>query len=525
MTTSPYSKENLSVGIKHFLLGRGLAGLAGFATVVLLVRFMTVEHYAAYTALTGVIVLAGIIAGLGFERAISRYVPEGRLDRQAPELGRFIWIIALIRLTAAIIICLAVYAGWHWVLAIFRDVTLKEFPLALACFVLAETLFQYFSSVMQALVLQKTLTQLMVVQWAGRLLLILMFVWQQSQINLEDSLWIMAIPEMLGVIGFVLVLLNYLKKLSATQTENIKNQHHVTWPNWHDVWQLSLHNYGFTLLAAPPQGYFMKMLAAAFLPTQMVAAYGFFLSVAERLRQYIPLHLLYNLIEPVMIASYLQDKNFKMLSYRSQLLYKSNLLLMVPVIAWIAVAGPQIISLLTGGKFQEYTWILLVVFIQLTIGSHVVLLQLILNSVNSSVVLVRAGFWALIVMAIATVLACLVDIRALILGPTVFSLVCNLYVLNQIKKLKLNYAFSWQMLLGIVVAGTISAIFSYWSLSITHIATLQSVWLALVTGLIVLITYALSLPVLKAVSMSEIHLVKSFFVRKPATLKQVLSHE
>ena len=525
MNTSPYSKENLTVGIKHFLLGRGLAGLAGFATVVLLVRFMSVEHYAGYTALTGVIVLAGIIAGLGFERAVSRYVPEGRLDRQASELGRFIWIMALIRLIAAILMCLLLYIIWHWVLVIFHDVTLKKFPLALACFVLAETLFQYFSSVMQALVLQKTLTQLMIIQWAGRLLLILLFVWQQAQINLEDSLWIMAIPEMLGVVGFVLVLMYYLKKLAATPSENLPNQHHAKWPNWQDVRQLSLHNYGFTLLAAPPQGYFMKMLAAAFLPTQMVAAYGFFLSVAERLRQYIPLHLLYSLIEPVMIASYLQDKNFKTLSYRSQLLYKSNLLLMVPVIAWIAVAGSQIISLLTGGKFQEFTWILLVVFIQLTIGSHVVLLQLILNSVNASVLLVRAGFWALIVMAISTPVACLIDMRALILGSTVFSLTCNLYVLNQFKKLRLDYAFSWQMLLGVVVAGAIAAIFSYWSLSMINIITQKSIWLVVITGLVVVSVYALSLLGLKAINMHELNLVKSFLMRKKVKLEPVLSHE
>ncbi|MBC7786730.1 MAG: oligosaccharide flippase family protein [Methylophilaceae bacterium] len=525
MTTSPYSKENLSVGIKHFLLGRGLAGLAGFATVVLLVRFMSVEHYAGYTALTGVIVLAGIIAGLGFERAISRYVPEGRLERGASELGRFIWTMAFMRLAASILMCLVLYVSWDWVLAIFQDVTIKKFPLALACFVLAETLFQYFSSVLQALVLQKTLTQLMIIQWAGRLLLILLFVWQQTEINLEDSLWIMAIPEMLGVIGFVVVLLHYINKLSHAQSKKIFNQHEATWPDWQGVTQLSLHNYGFTLLAAPPQGYFMKMLAAALLPTQMVAAYGFFLSVAERLRQYIPLHLLYNLIEPVMIASYLQDKNFKTLSYRSQLLYKSNLLLMVPVIAWIVVAGPQIIGLLTGGKFQEFTWILLVVFVQLTVGSHVVLLQLILNSVNASVVLVRAGFWALIVMAISTVLACLVDMRALILGPTAFSLACNLYVLHQFKKMRLDYAFSWHMLLGVAGAGAIAAILSYWSLNFAHIDTLQPIWLALVTGLIVVIAYALSLPILKAINMSELHLLKSFFIRKPAMLNPVLGHE
>ena len=165
MTTSPYSKENLRIGILHFLLGRGLAGLAGFATVILLVRYMDVQSYAGYTALTGVIVLAGIIAGLGLERAISRYIPEGRLERSVADLGRFIWQMSFIRLAAVLIICLMIYFSWHLLPQLFQDVTIKEFPLSLACFILAETLFQHFSSILQALVMQKILTRIMVIQW------------------------------------------------------------------------------------------------------------------------------------------------------------------------------------------------------------------------------------------------------------------------------------------------------------------------------------------------------------------------
>ena len=516
MTTSPYSKENLRIGILHFLLGRGLAGLAGFATVILLVRYMDVQSYAGYTALTGVIVLAGIIAGLGLERAISRYIPEGRLERSVADLGRFIWQMSFIRLAAVLIICLMIYFSWHLLPQLFQDVTIKEFPLSLACFILAETLFQHFSSILQALVMQKILTRIMVIQWAGRLLLILLFVHNHAAISLEDSLWIMAIPEMLGVVGFVIVLQQMLIKLSESQSpEQASHQlQTANWPNWRDVMQMSMNNYGFTLLAAPPQGYFMKMLAAAFLPTQMVAAYGFFLSIAERLRQYIPLHLLYNLIEPVMIASYLQDKNFKTLSYRSQLLYKSNLLLLIPVMALIVVAGPTIIGLLTVGKYQEYSWLLLIVIMQLTVGSHVVLLQLILNSISASRVLVNAGLWSLIVMAVATMLVSLIDIRALVLCPLVFSFTCNLYVLFQFKRMQLDYAFSWRMLIGAVSAGVIATVMSYFIVLELPLSYMQPVLQIVIAGFAVIFLYGIGLVLFKAIYSSEIDLVKSFFIRK-----------
>ena len=47
---SPYSKENVRQGIWHYLLGRGFAGIGGFATVILLVRYMDVQSYAVKPA-------------------------------------------------------------------------------------------------------------------------------------------------------------------------------------------------------------------------------------------------------------------------------------------------------------------------------------------------------------------------------------------------------------------------------------------------------------------------------------------
>ena len=214
---SPYSKNNVRKNIFHYLLGRGLAGVAGFATVILLVRFMDVQSYAGFTALTGLIALSGVLAGLGLDRAISRYVPEARLERSAKELGLFIWQITAIKLLAALVVCGVFYEFWQPIIKLFSDVHLTYFPLALACFLIAETLFQHFSAVLQALLKQKMLTRILTVQWAGRLAMIIWVIFLDNAISLEESLLVMAIPEMLGVIVFVLVLIRYLNKLNIAQ--------------------------------------------------------------------------------------------------------------------------------------------------------------------------------------------------------------------------------------------------------------------------------------------------------------------
>ncbi len=516
MVNSPYSKESVRQGILHYLLGRGFAGIAGFATVILLVRYMDVQSYAGFTALTGVIVLAGIFAGLGLERAISRYVPEARLERSAKELGNFIWRITTIRLIAALVISSILYMLWQPLLQMFPDVHLVKFPITLVCFVVAETLFQHFSSVLQALIKQKALTRILIVQWAGRLAMIVWALLSNNNISLEESLWIMALPEMAGVLVFIVVIMRYLSALQQAEKtiKPVQKTDLTTWPDWHVIVKMAGNNYGFTLLAAPPQGYFMKMLAAIFLPTQMVAAYGFFISIAEKTRQYIPLHLLYNLIEPVMIGNYLQNPDFATLNHRCQLLYKSNLMLLIPLLAWIAAAGTFIIASLTGGKYQEYLWLLMLVMLQLTVGSHVVLLQLILNSVGASILLVRAGFFALIGMAVFWSVAMFINVQLIVIGPLVFSLICNAYIINALKNKGYPYKLSWQLFLGASVSGFIAFVMVYFSFNQPFISAHPPLVMAVLSATFIAIIYIVNLYFFKAVHLDEIRLVKSFMTKK-----------
>lgn len=507
MRSNPYRSENLRHGAFHYLMGRGAAGAAGFITVLLLVRFMDLSNYAAYTALSGLVAMCGVVASLGMERVVSRYVPEARMYHSVRQLGRFIWITAAVRLFAALLLVLSLFVFWPMVDRLLAVADFKEFPLGLACFIVAETMFQHFSSVLQALVMQQTLTRLLMIQWAGRLILIALVVFTKSAISWDDSLWIFAIPELLGVFCFLLLLRHHLHQL-RTEKHELTNTH---WPQWGRVAEIGLHNFGFTLLAAPPQGYFMKLLTAAYLPVEVVAAYGFFLSVAEKARQYIPLHFFYGMLEPIMVAGYLENRNFSELSYRCQLLFKSNLLLMVPAIAWVAVAGDAITGLLSGGKFQGLSWILVLVMVQLTIGSHVVLLQLILNSLEKSKILVTASSLALAAMLVAMAGAAIAKPIYLLCTPLLFSLVMNFYIVLNLHRGNYAYKPSWKMLGGVSVSGVIAFAIVKLGTWFTYLSA-GSVVVALLTLLGVVIVYLLTIWVTQSVRQSEIDLIRNMIL-------------
>lgn len=485
--------------------------MAGFVTVILMARYMDIKSYAGFTALTGLISFAGILSSLGLERVIARYLPEARLTGSTQTLSRLIWTLTAVRLAASVVICLCLYLAWPLLMQWFKDVDIPYFPAALVCFVIAESLFQHFSAVFQSLVQQKALTQILVIQWAGRLVMLWLALQADHHLSLEEALWMMALPEMLSIIAFVWVQQQHLKQLAAaTLPDSASSVSASQVSDWSGMATMAMHNYGFTLLAAPPQGYFVKMLAAIFLPTQLVAAYGFFVSIAEKARQYIPLHFFYNLIEPVMVGNYLQHQDFNKLTKFCQWLYKSNLMILVPAIVWIAVAGTHLVDILTAGKYHTYVWVLLLVMVQLTIGSHVVLLQLILNAIEKSVLLMRAGALGLVVLLLFWLISVPIEPKLLITGPILFSLICNIYIIRSLNNMGYRYGLTWQVFTGVLAAGFVA-------LSIGLVANQQwfvryssDMVVTILAGLVVTLVYLMFVYLLKVISHEELGFLKSF---------------
>ncbi|WP_020162407.1 lipopolysaccharide biosynthesis protein [Cycloclasticus pugetii] len=512
INSDPYTKKNVRHNALHYLFGRGAAGLAGFLTVILLVRVMDIEDYAAYIALSGLATMCGILADLGMGRLVARYVPEGRIHRTAHELSHFIWTVSIVKFLVTIIIVILLAILWPSVDKIFASIQFNFFSIGLACLIISEALFQYFSAVLQALVMQKTLTRLLTIQWAGRLVLITIILFEKDTLSWEDVLWVFAVPEMLGVVVFLLVIFRYLKQLASSE-EELSVVSKEQWPVWSQVTKVALNNYGFMLLAAPPQGYFMKMVTASYLPVDIVAAYGFFISLVEKFRQYIPLHFFYALIEPIMIANYLKNRDFSILRYRCKLLYKSNLLLMVPAIVWTAVSGYTIVEFMTNGKFQGLSWILVLIMVQLTIGSHMLILQLILNSVEKSRLLVKAGIRALVIMIIAMAVSVNTNAIYLLFTPLLFSLAMNFYIVFSLSRSDYSYEPTWNIFIGIILPGIIALIFTSWMLDFIPWGV-DSIFGVILSLSSVLSVYSLIIWWMKTIELSEVNIIKSFIFAK-----------
>ncbi len=454
--TSPYSRDNVRRGLAHYLLGRGMSAVAGFFTVVLLVRHMEVPAYATYTAILGFCTLAGMLAGLGMERALARFIPEGALHQPGAALARFIRIACAARLTVTALLILVVLLSWTVLAENFNALALAgSFPLALIFLLLNSSMFQFFSAVMQSLVQQKKLTRVMVVQWGGRLVLILGILSSNGGITLEQALWLMALPDGIGALILGWMVHNYIGASGKRMPAGDRTT--ACWPPWRQVNRLALNNYGYNLLAALPQSSSMIILAAAFLTAPFVAAYGFYINLLERIKQYLPLQFMLNLAEPVLIAGFVRDRNFERLCSYSRLLYKFNLLLLMPGLAWLAAIAPALTQILTGGKYAEHAWVLPLLVLQLAMGSHATIMQIIINAVGRSGILSISGCAALAAMALVIGLTLASGhYQWLVAAPLAYEMVNNLVAMTLLGRQGLRYDPQW-IFHGKLLAATVAA--------------------------------------------------------------------
>src|SRR6185437_2766404 len=177
-----------------------------------------------------------------------------------------------------------------------------------------------------------------------------------------------------------------------------------------------------------------------------------------------------------------------------------------------AAGGESCLAVMAGGKFGGLSWILPLVLLQLTVGSHVVLLQLLLNSIEESQNLIRATIVALPVMVAAMALAAHFSPIALLYTPLLFSVCMNSYIVWRLNRRKFSYHPDWKMMGGIVLAAAVAfvpgrVLAGSWSSGLP-IATLA------IVCLLVTMLYLLLLVILKVVRKSELSMVKSLLVNK-----------
>lgn len=378
----PYQSAHVRRGLRQFLSGRIIQAIASVAVMLIMVRSMTIIDYAHYITATALATFLGTLSIMGLDRVLTRYVPEARLKATPARLIAFIRKMNLLRLVAIGTLIVSALIGWPY-LSPLLQLPAEGLILPVLLFAVAHAFLQFQTIVMQSLMLQDGLRNATTATWLVRIAMLLIAITSSASLPVDLALWITISSEAIGWIWMVICTTAHCNSYRASfDHSNIRSD---SWPpSFREMLLFGWHNYLMGQASFPAQARVQQLIASMLLPVSVVAAFGFFRTLSEQIRNYLPLQMMKNLAEPVMFGRYIQTKDFELLNSMASALLKINLLVIVPMSAWLIIASDPIVGFFTNGKFKELTWALGILVFSQAISSQVTILNIVSNACGTS---------------------------------------------------------------------------------------------------------------------------------------------
>lgn len=355
MMSSRYSKDRILNGLVYFVLGKGLSAIAGFGAILLVIRVLSIEEFAAYSVLIALVEMISAISGFGFIHAVLRYVPELYAKHYQVSLRNFVASTFVMRTISLMLVTMAVY----FFASMFTNVLgLEKFLYAYQVFLIVVVLrgtTHFLSQVLESTLHQKAVQlgflTATVARFAGMLYLTF-----QGQVDLVDVIWLEAFSD---VLSLIIMLISVIRLLVDTSNQNPIDDGKWLKENLKQITQFAFAGYVQHMAITPYAGHTNRLVGGGMLSVTAMAAYGFALSMYEYVRRYMPALLLVGLIRPVIVARYSQSKNFTLAASLCNQVVQVNILLILGVVNVLLVGGDDMLMMVSAGKYGHDSVLLL----------------------------------------------------------------------------------------------------------------------------------------------------------------------
>ncbi len=446
-----YSRKRIRRSLMHYLVGRGVSSIANFLVVFLVIRALSVESYAAYTTLSGLLIMTMAFSNGGLERVVPRYLPVLREDGAEAELKRLTWQLLFLRIAFLAVILLPI--------VVFEDFLRAQFSIpedrwaiwGFYAYVVVYALSVHLTRSLQALLLQRESTIALSIEWFSKLALLVAFLFLSGGISLAQTMWAHAITSFLGALYMVFKLrANLVSRPETTSSEGDTVARA-------DLISTGWHNYCQRLLGTANSPGANRLICSYMLDSAATAGFGFALAINGLIRRFAPATLLLGLIEPSVMARYSEEKDFTVLQRSASIVVKFSLFVLAPATAWVLFAGQPVAAFVSGGKYTHMTWLVAGMMVMLMIGSNRTVLTLVANAVNESSSLVRATAWSNVLFPVLIFLVWQFGLPGLLGGILLIAGFDNLYLVHRLRSLGYGYRIDAGAITKIILFAALAA--------------------------------------------------------------------
>ncbi len=347
MNISPYSSSAFKRSALHFLTGKLIAALITFVTLLLLVRLLATDEYGAYIVLVAGLEITLAFTSVGLPWIAARYLPEFRIYAGGRVLAHFVWQIIARICFFLVVGALLLFMVLPWLLqplGLMQYTNVAELYLVL---LVIEGLGRYIRESILGPLMQQGQAQISQVVRNLVFLLIIVNVTTQGSVYLNHVVLAELVASMLGTILALHGLIRYLHV-----HRSLPEQANWQAPNWLEMWSVARFMYLNNLVTYSYSPQVFVFLIQRYLGAEATALFGFLRALYDQVSRYLPATLLFGLIRPKLVASFVGSGGMNQLARDANLTGKLSLFVLMPILVFTWLAGNELIIILSDGKFS-----------------------------------------------------------------------------------------------------------------------------------------------------------------------------
>jgi O-antigen/teichoic acid export membrane protein len=348
MSASPYSGAEIKRSMAHFFLGKFASGLLNMIIIFWVVRLLTLNDYGAYVALGAGMELALALTSLGLAWVAARYMPEFRLHANGRQLALFTWQVITLISFFAFAGALLLFVAMPWLLVPLKLEQIMDVARLYLLVLMLESLRQNLQECILAPLLLQGQSQISQVVYNLTILLCLGVAAVQGAVQLHHVVLAELAGSVLGTIGSLRGVVRYLHA-----HRNLPGTDGWQPSNWRKMWRTAYHMYfGYLITLTYGQPVY-ALLIQRFLGVESTALFGFLLNLYRLICRYLPATLLFGMIRPKLMASFVDKGSMAQLTRNANLAGKLSLFVLMPILVFVWLTGNELLSLLSSGKFTQ----------------------------------------------------------------------------------------------------------------------------------------------------------------------------
>ena len=454
MSPSRYSGERLKRGLIHFVLGKGVSAIAGMLAMMLVIRELSIEAFAAYSVLVALVEMLTTISGLGLVHALLRYVPELYNKHYQASLRQLILGSLGLRSGVLLLASLAAYAlANQFAPLVGLGAAIAAYKAFLLVVVLRSTthfLSQILESTLHQGTVQLGFTSATIARLVGMLYLL-----KVGDVQLIDVIWVEVASDALS---FVIMLYGVVGLVRDRSAENKDDDGSWIKANLKPITKFAIAGYLQHLAITPYGGHTNRLVGGGLLNISAMAAYGFAQSLYEYIKRYMPAQLLVGLIRPVVVARYSESRDFSVAAGLCSKVLQINILIIFGMYAVLVAGGGEALLAISAGKYgAEAMLILSVLFLVLLLETQRQQLELLVQTVERYHFLIFSNILLALSILLAVICLPLLGAVAFPAANAVGLLVANYWVQRNMQLADFRFKHDWFATIRGLVLCTLSA--------------------------------------------------------------------